>query len=69
MRVLKGTHLPATVKQRQVRYLISSFFQDLYLYLTQNKLPSTKSGIQKVETLAEKIYLIRSLIIQTCNHT
>ena len=44
-KVLKGTHLPLTVKEMQAGYLISPYFKDLYLYLAQNKLPSTKSAI------------------------
>ena len=39
-KVLKGTHLPVTVKEIQAGYLISPYFKDLYLYLAQNKLPS-----------------------------
>ena len=53
-KVLKGTHLPATVKEIQVGYLNSSYFRELYLYLVQNKLPYTKTAIQKVEMLAER---------------
>ena len=44
-KVLKGTHLPVTVKEVQAGYLISPHFKDLYLYLAQNKLPSTKTAI------------------------
>ena len=44
-KVLKGTHLPVTVKEKQAGYLISPYFKDLYLYLPQNKLPSTKTAI------------------------
>ena len=44
-KVLKGTHLPVTVKEIQAGYLISPYFKDFYLYLAQNKLPSTKSAI------------------------
>ena len=44
-KVLKGTQLPVTVKEIQAGYLISPYFKDLYLYLAQNKLPSTKSAI------------------------
>ena len=55
-KVLKGTHLPVTVKEIQAGYLISTYFKDLYLYLAQNKLPSTKTSICKVETVAEKLY-------------
>ena len=53
-KVLKGTHLPVTVKEIQAGYLISPYFKDLYLYLAHNKLPSTKAAICKVATLAEK---------------
>ena len=51
-KVLKGTHLPVTVQEMQAGYLISPYVKDLYFYLAQNKLSSTKSAIQKVETLA-----------------
>ena len=44
-KVLKGTHLPVEVKEIQVGYLYSPYFKDLYLYLSQNKLPSSKSAI------------------------
>ena len=49
--VLKGMHLPMTVKEIQAGYLTSSYFKGLYLSLAQNKLPNTKTAIQKVETL------------------
>ena len=55
-KVLKGMHLPVTVKEIQAGYLISQYFKDLYLYVAQNKLPSTKTAIHKVEMLAENIY-------------
>ena len=44
-KVLKGTHILVTVKEMQVRYLVSPYFKDLYLYLAQNKLPSTRTAI------------------------
>ena len=49
-KVLKGTHLPVKVKEIQAGYLCSPYFKDLYLYLSQNKLPSSKSAIRKLET-------------------
>ena len=55
-KVLKGTHLLVTVKEIKAGYLISPYLKDLYLYLAQNKFPSTKTAIHKVETLAEKNY-------------
>ena len=44
-KVLKEMHLPVTVKEIQAGYLISPYFKDLYLYFTQNKLPSTMTAI------------------------
>ena len=61
-KILKGTHLPATIKQIQAEYLVSSYFKDIYLYLPQNKLPSNKTAIKKIKALAEK-YIIRFIII------
>ena len=48
-KVLKGTHLPVAIKEIQEGCLVSPYFKDIYLYLAQNKLPSTKTTIQKVE--------------------
>ena len=58
--ILKGMHSPVTVKEIQEGYLTSSYFKDLYLYLAQNKLPNTKTAIQKVEILAERYILLDS---------
>ena len=49
-------HLSVTVKEIQTGYLGSSYFKDIYLYLVQNKLPSSKAAIKKVEALVENIY-------------
>ena len=32
-KVLRGTHLPAMIKEIQAGYLISPYFKDIYLYL------------------------------------
>ena len=40
-------HLPITVKEIQAGYLISTYFKELYQYLAQNTLPSTKTAIHK----------------------
>ena len=63
-KVLKGTHLPVEVKEIQAGYLYSPYFKDLYLYLSQNKLPSSKSAIRKLKTLAEKYVLLDSLLFR-----
>ena len=63
-KVLKGTHLPVEVKEIQVGYFYSPYFKDLYLYLSQNKLPGSKSAIRKLETLSEKYVLLDSLLFR-----
>ena len=63
-KVLKGTHLPLTIKEIQAGYLSSPYFKDLYLFLSQNKLPSKRSSLKKVETLAESFVLLDSLIFK-----
>ena len=63
-KVLKGTHLPLTIKEIQAGYLSSPYFKDLYLFLSQNKLPSKRLSIKKVETLAESFVLLDSLIFK-----
>ena len=63
-KVLKGTHLPLTIKEIQAGYLSSLYFKDLYLFLSQNKSPSKMSAIKKVETLAKSFVLLDSLIFK-----
>ena len=63
-KVLKGMHLPLTIKEIQAGYLSSPYFKDLYLFLLQNKLPSKRSSAKKVETLAESFVLLDSLIFK-----
>ena len=63
-KVLKETHLPVEIKEIQARYLDSSHFKDIYLYLSQNKLPTSKAAIKKVETLVERYILLDSLVFK-----
>ena len=63
-KVLKGTHMPIVVKEIQVGYLHSPYCKDLYQYLLQNKLPSSKSAIKKLEALSEKYVLLDSLLFR-----
>ena len=63
-KVLKGTHLPVEIKEIQVGYLHSPYFKDLYLYLLQNRLPSSKSAIRKLEILSEKYVLLDLLLFR-----
>ena len=63
-KVLKGMHLLIMVKEIQAGYLSFSYFKDVYLYLAQNRLPTSKATIRKVETLAEKYILLDSLLFK-----
>ena len=63
-KVLKGMYLSVMVKEIQVGYLNSSYFKDIYLYLAQNRLHSSKAAIRKVEMLAEKYILLESLLFK-----
>ena len=56
-KVLKGTHWPVKIKGIQATYIHSPYFKDLYLYLSQNKLPSSEPAIRKIEALVEKYVL------------
>ena len=44
--------------------LTSPYFKDLYRYLAQNKLPSKRSAIRKVQTLAERFILLDFLLFE-----
>ena len=63
-KLLKGTHLPLTIKEIQAGYLASPFFKDLYRYVAQNILPHKRYARQKVETLAESFILLDSLLFK-----
>ena len=52
------------IKEIQAEYLVSSYFKDIYLYLAQNKLPSNKAAIKKIEALAEKYILLDLLLFK-----
>ena len=62
-KVLKGTHLPV-IKEIQAGYLHSLYFKDLYLYLSPNKLPSSRMANKRVEALTEKCILLDSLLFK-----
>ena len=63
-KVLKGTHLPIKIKEIQAGYLRSPHFKDIYIYLLQNRLPSSKTSIKRAEALAEKYILLNSLLFK-----
>ena len=62
--MLKDTHLPVDVKEIQAGYLHNPYFKDIYQYLLQNKPPSSKLAIKKLEALSEKYVLLYSLLFR-----
>ena len=56
--------MPVKIKEIQAGYLHCSYVKDLYLYLSQNKLPSSKVAIKRIETLAEKYILLDALLFK-----
>ena len=63
-KVLRGTHLSVTIKEIHAGYFSSSYFEDIYLYVAQNKMPSSNVAIRKVEALVEKFILLDSLLFK-----
>ena len=63
-KVLKGTHFPLTIREICAGYLTSPYFKDLYRFLAQNKFPSKRSAIHKVEILSERFVLLDSLLFK-----
>ena len=63
-KVLKGTHLPITIKEIQAGYLNSPYFKDIYLYLSQNRLPSSKGAMCKKRDIVREICFIGLITIQ-----
>ena len=63
-KVLKGIHLPLTIKEIQAGYLNSLYFKDIYQYLAQNRLPRKRAAIKKLELLVEKYILLDSLVFK-----
>ena len=62
-KVLKGTHLPLTIKEIQAGYLNSSFFKDLFVYLAHNRLLNKKHAVQRVLTLTQNYVWLDQLFI------
>ena len=64
-KVLKGTHLLVETKEIQAGYLHSSYLRTyIYIFLSQNKLPSSKAVIRKREALSVKYILLDSLLFK-----
>ena len=63
-KVLRGIYLLVEIKEIQARHLNSFHFKVIYLYLSQNKLPTSKVAIRKVEMLVERYILLDSVFFK-----
>ena len=63
-KVLKGRHLLVIMKEIKAGYLTNPHFKDIYIYLAQNKLPSSKVALMRTETLEERYLLLGSLLFR-----
>ena len=61
--MLKGTHLPVEIKEIQEGYLHSPYFEEIYQYLSQNKLPHSRLAIKKLEALSKRYVLLDSPLL------
>ena len=52
------------IKEIQAGYLCSPYFKDLFLYMSQNRMPSLKSAVKTLEALAEQYVLLDSLLFK-----
>ena len=64
---MKGPHLPMPLKRNTGRNLTSLYFKNMYLYLAQNQLPSSRVAVRQVETQAETYLLLDSLLFKIEN--
>ena len=67
-KVLKGTHLPVKIKEIWTGYMHNPYFKDFYLFLSQNKLPSSKPAIRKIEAFSAKYVLLDSLLFKISSY-
>ena len=51
----------------QQKNVIQHYFKNIYLYLAQNKLPSSKVAVRQVETQVERYLLLDSLLSRIQN--
>ena len=63
-RILCGTHLPGDLKDLKAAYLSSPHFRDLYLFLTQNKMPLNKSSAKRLEINSRNYMILDGLLFK-----
>ena len=66
-KILKVTYLPMPLTEVQAGYLASPYFKNIFLYLTQNILPSSKVAVRQVEMQTERYLFLDSLLFRIQN--
>ena len=63
-RILRGTHLPGSLKDLKAAYLTSPHFKDIYVYLTLNRLPLNKVAARQVEANSRDYMMLDELLFK-----
>ena len=63
-KLLRQLHFPTTMKDMQAAYLSSPFFKDIYVYLSQNKVPVQMRRLARVNACAYNYFLIDCLMFK-----
>ena len=63
-KVLRQTHFPTTMRDMQAAYLASPHFRDIYIYLMQNRLPTSARRARRLEALVKNYMLLDNLLFK-----
>ena len=63
-KVLRKTHFPTSMKDMEAAYLHSPFFRDIFVYLSQNKVPVDRKRLARIQVQAYNYFLLDSLLFK-----
>lgn len=63
-KVLRHSNFPDSLKDIQSAYLSSPHFRDIYLYLRQNKLPTSKRKVSKLNIISDQYMVLDTLLFK-----
>ena len=63
-KVLRKTHFPTSMKDMEAAYLHSPFFKDIFVYLSENKVPVDKRRLARINAKAYNYFLLDSLLFK-----
>lgn len=63
-KILRQVHLPTSLRDLEAEYLHSPHFRDIYIYLSQHRLPTLKKAVKNVLALANHHILLDRLLFR-----